>query len=80
MSDSIAKYHELVEEGKIDVNITYEEKRENKILSLLATAAKSGKIHEIENRAAEVREQFGTTSLLLGLEIAVQEILGDDFT
>ena len=39
MSDSIKKYHELVEEGKIDPTISYEERREQKILELISTAA-----------------------------------------
>ena len=78
MSDSVAKYHELVEEGKIDPNISPEEVRETRILELLALATKSGKIDDIEQRASEVREKFGTTSLLLSLEIAIQEVLGLD--
>ena len=35
-------------------------------------------MHEIEQRASEVKEEYGTTSALLALEIAVQEILGVD--
>jgi len=78
MSDSVAKYHELVEEGKIDITLNPEEVRENRILELLALAVKSGQMHEIEQRASEVKEEYGTTSALLALEIAVQEILGVD--
>ena len=76
MSDSIKKYHELVEDGVIDPNVSYEDQREEKILNLLAFAAKTGKLAEIEKRAFEVQKEFGSTSLLLGLQIAVDEILG----
>ena len=51
---------------------------QNRILELLALAVKSGQMHEIEQRASEVKEEYGTTSALLALEIAVQEILGVD--
>ena len=74
MSDSIKKYHELVEEGKIDPNTSFEDKREAKILALISQAAKANKLHEVYTRAEEVKKEFGTTSLLLGLEIAVDEI------
>ena len=77
MSDSIKKYNELVEEGKIDPSQTYEDRRENEILRLLAKAVKADKIAEVETRAAEVQKEYGTTSLLLGLQIATDEILDD---
>lgn len=78
MSDSIKKYHELVEDGIIDPNVSYEQKRENQILELLARAAKAGKAGEVEKRAFEVQKEFGSTSLLLGLQIAVDELLSDE--
>ena len=77
MSDSIKKYHELVEDGVIDPNVSYEQKRENEILALLARAAKAEKLGEVEMRAFEVQKEFGSTSLLLGLQIAVDELLED---
>lgn len=77
MSDSIKKYHELVEDGVIDPNVSYEQKRENEILALLARAAKAEKLGEVELRAFEVQKEFGSTSLLLGLQIAVDELLED---
>lgn len=77
MSDSISKYHELVEDGVIDPNVSYEQKRENQILALLARAAKAGKSGEVERRAFEVQREFGSTSLLLGLQVAVDELLED---
>lgn len=78
MSDSIKKYHELVKDGIIDPNVSYEQKRENQILELLARAAKAGKAGEVEKRAFEVQKEFGSTSLLLGLQIAVDELLSDE--
>jgi hypothetical protein len=78
MSDSIKKYHELVEDGIIDPNVSYEQKRENQILELLARAAKAEKLGEVEKRAFEVQKEFGSTSLLLGLQIAVDELLSDE--
>ena len=75
MSDSISKYNELVEEGKIDPNIKTEDIREQKIFDLLAEAAKAGKAEEVELRANEIMKEFGSTSLLLGLQIACDEIL-----
>ena len=77
MSDSITKYHELVEDGVIDPNLSYEQKRENQILELLARAAKAGKAGDVERRAFEVQKEFGSTSLLLGLQVAVDELLDD---
>lgn len=78
MSDSIKKYHELVEDGIIDPNVSYEQRRENQILELLAKAAKAGKAGEVEKRAFEIQKEFGSTSLLLGLQIAVDELLSDE--
>lgn len=75
MSDSISKYNELVEEGIIDPNIKTEDIREQKIFDLLAEAAKAGKAEEVELRANEIMKEFGSTSLLLGLQIACDEIL-----
>lgn len=77
MSDSITKYHELVEDGVIDPNVSFEERRENEILSLLARAAKADKLGLVEKRAFEVQKEFGSTSLLLGLQIATDELLED---
>lgn len=76
MSDIVKAYHEAVEDGRIDPNESYEDRREKQILQLLAKAAKSGKLNEIEHRAIEVQREFGSSSLKLGLEIAIQEILG----
>jgi len=78
MSDSIKKYHELVEDGVIDPNVSLEQKRENQILELLARAAKAGKAGDVERRAFEVQKEFGSTSLLLGLQIAVDELLDNE--
>ena len=75
MSDTISKYNELVEEGIIDPNIKTEDIREQKIFDLLAEAAKAGKAEEVELRANEIMKEFGSTSLLLGLQIACDEIL-----
>ena len=75
MSDSISKYNELVEEGVINPDVKLKDVREQKILNLLAAAAKAGKAGEVELRAREVMKEFGSNSLLLGLEIACQELL-----
>lgn len=77
MSDSVKKYNELVEDGVIDPNVSFEDEREQKILGLLAIAANSGKLVEIEKRAFEVQKEFKSSSLLLGLQIAIDEILGE---
>ncbi len=55
MSDSIKKYHELVEEGRIDPNTSYEDKREAKILALISQAAKANKLYEVYTRAETVK-------------------------
>lgn len=78
MSDTIKKYHELVEEGKIDPNVSPEETRDSKIMELLSKAAKANVLAQVEIRAEEVKKEFGTTSLLLGLEIAVDELVKDE--
>jgi len=75
MSDSMSKYNELVEDGVINPDVKAEDVREQKILGLLSAAAKAGKAGAVELRAREVMKEFGSTSLLLGLEIACQEIL-----
>lgn len=75
MSDSIQKYNQLVEEGVINPDVKAEDIRQQKILDLLAAAAKADKAGEVELRAREVMKEFGSTSLLLGLEIACQELL-----
>lgn len=75
MSDSVSKYNDLVEEGVIDPDVKIEDIRQQKILDLLAEAAKAGKAGEVELRAREVMKEYGSASLLLGLEIACQELL-----
>lgn len=75
MSDSMSKYNELVEDGVINPDVKAEDVREQKILGLLSAAAKAGKAGEVELRAKEIMKEFGSASLLLGLEIACQEIL-----
>lgn len=75
MSDSVKKYYEMVEDGLIDENYNPEAEREEKILALLTAAAKAGKVGQVELRAKEVMDEFNTTSLLLGLQIACDELL-----
>ena len=75
MSDSVKKYYELLEDGLIGPDFDPEKDREMKIMTLLANATKAGKIAEVELRAEEVRREFKSTSLLLGLEIACDELL-----
>ena len=75
MSDSISKYNDLVEEGVIDPDVKIEDIRQQKILDLLAAAAEVGKAGAVELRAREVMKEYGSNSLLLGLEIACQELL-----
>jgi len=65
----------LVEEGVITPDVKAEDVRKQKILDLLAAAAKAGKAGEVELRAREVMKEFGSNSLLLGLEIACQELI-----
>jgi len=78
MSDSIKKYNELVEDGVIDPNESFEQRREAKMLSLMARAAKANKAAEVHTRVEEIQKEFGSTSLLLALEIATEELLNDD--
>ena len=75
MSDTVKKYNELVEDGVINPDIKAEDTRQQKILDLLSSAAKAGKAGEVELRAREVMKEYGSASLLLGLEIACQELL-----
>ena len=75
MSDSVKKYYELMEEGNITGNV---KNRQEKTMDLLAMAVKAGKIVEVETRAKEVQKEYKTSSVLLGLQIAVDEILGND--
>ena len=77
MSDSIKKYYELVEEGKIDPNTNFEETREAEMLTLMARAAKANRSAEVHTRVAEIQKEFGSTSLLLALQIATDELLDD---
>mgnify|MGYP003967981061 FL=1 len=79
MSDSIKKYNELVEDGIIQTDyMSPEQSRDYKIMALLAKATKANVLAQVEMRAEEVRKEFGTTSLLLGLEIAVDELVKDE--
>ena len=78
MSDSIKRYKELVEEGQIDPTTNSRELRDEKIMNLLSRAVKAGKIVQVEIRAAEVQKEYGTASLLLGLQIAVDELLENE--
>lgn len=75
MSDSVKKYYELMEEGKLP---NVEKSKDEKIMELLALAVNAGKIVEVEMRAKEVQEEYNTVSALLGLQIAVDEIIGKD--
>lgn len=75
MSDSISKYNQMVEDGTISTDYNALDAREQKILNLFSAAAEAGKAGEVELRAREVMREFGSTSLLLGLEIACQELL-----
>lgn len=75
MSDSIKKYQELVASGKIDPKRGPEKDREDKIMGLLAEAAKQNKSAAVQIRAAEVQKLFGGASLLLGLQVACDELL-----
>ena len=69
MSDSVKKYFEEPKEHLLDP----EEKRENDILELIRLAAKSGKIAQVTERAAQVQNEFKGASLLVGLQIACDE-------
>lgn len=75
MSDSVKKYHEMIQDGLISPDRKVEDIRQEKIMSLLSRAAKANKLAEVEIRATEVQKEYNTKSLLLGLEIACDEIL-----
>ena len=64
-----------MEEGNITGNV---KNRQEKTMDLLAMAVKAGKIVEVETRAKEVQKEYKTSSVLLGLQIAVDEIIGKD--
>ena len=74
MSDSIKKWHELQEEHGLE-KFNPETERERKILDLIASAVKANKFASVTTRAEEVMKEYGTNSLLLGLEIATDELL-----
>ena len=74
MSDSVKKYKEMTEEGIADERSS-EQKRQDTILELLTKATKADKLVEIQTRAEQVQKEFSSTSLLLGLQIACDEIL-----
>jgi len=78
MSDSVKKWHETVTEDIHAVYETADERREKKINKLLNKAKESGRMTEIMQRVLEVQNQFNTSSFLLGLEIACDELLKDD--
>lgn len=75
MSDSVKKYYEMVEEGSMSTDYNSLDAREQKILNLFSAAAKAGKSEAVHLRARQVMKEFGSTSLLLGLDIACQELL-----
>jgi hypothetical protein len=78
MSDSVKKWHETITEDIHAVYETADERREKKINKLLNKAKESGRMTEIMQRVLEVQNQFNTSSFLLGLEIACDELLKDD--
>ena len=78
MSDSVKKWHETITEDIHAVYKTADERREKKINKLLNKAKESGRMTEIMQRVLEVQNQFNTSSFLLGLEIACDELLKDD--
>ena len=74
MSDSVKKYFENQEYTSDNTSKT----RDQQIIDLLTTATKSGKIAQIELRCKEIQEEYGSSaSLLLGLQLAIDEILGE---
>ena len=77
MSDSVKKWHETISEDIHAVYETADERREKKINKLLNKAKESGRMTEIMQRVLEVQNQFNTSSFLLGLEIACDELLKD---
>ena len=77
MSDSVKKWLETISEDIQAVYETAEVRREKKINKLLNVAKESGKMTEIMLRVVEVQKEFNTSSFLLGLEIACDELLKD---
>ena len=76
MSDSVKKWADMMEENPDLKHITPEERREIKIDELLTLAVKENKLTEVTQRAKEVREEYNSASLLLGLQIACDELCG----
>ena len=77
MSDSVKKWHETIIEDIHAVYETADERREKKINKLLNKAKESGRMTEIMQRVLEVQNEFNTSSFLLGLEVACDELLKD---
>ena len=77
MSDSVKKWHETISEDIHAVYETADERREKKINKLLNKAKEAGRMTEIMQRVLEVQNEFNTSSFLLGLEIACDELLKD---
>ncbi len=77
MSDSVKKWHETITEDIHAVYETSDERREKKINKLLNKAKESGRMTEIMQRVLEVQNEFNTSSFLLGLEVACDELLKD---
>ena len=77
MSDSVKKWHETITEDIHAVYETADERREKKINKLLNKAKESGRMTEIMQRVLEVQKEFNSSSFLLGLEVACDELLKD---
>jgi len=77
MSDSVTKYYENMAEKDemFGLDKSPDERRSDQILELLAKATKANKIVQVQTRAAEVQKEYNSASLLLGLQIACDEIL-----
>ncbi len=75
MSDSVKKYYELMEDENYGLDKSPEERRDDEIYALMTRATKAGKIVEVQTRAAEVMKEYRSHSLLLGLQVACDEIL-----
>ena len=75
MSDTISRYHDLVSQGRINPDKLPLEDRDQKMMSLMAEAAKQNKLAAVQIRAEEVQRQFNGASLLLGLQVACDELL-----
>ena len=74
MSDTVKKYFEMQDEG---LDIT-SKSRDEQIIELLTKATKAGKLAEVELRCAEIQKEYGSSaSLLLGLQLAMDEVLGE---